>query len=159
VDQGIDRTTLGQEGDRLAHAILQAGKEVPLRELQRFVAALAEAERLTTSFRFAGGATRLDPQSAGNVRRLAQAIDSGVFDGKELVFVGFSDGKGPAQRNHGISRQRADAVRAAVQEELRGPVTDRVRLSVEAFGEALPLACDDSSWGRRVNRRVEVWLR
>jgi phosphate transport system substrate-binding protein len=34
-----------------------------------------------------------------------------------------------------------------------------VRLRAEAYGEALPMACDDSDWGRRVNRRVEVWLR
>ena len=31
-------------------------------------------------------------------------------------------------------------------------------LETEAFGEALPMACDDSDWGRKVNRRVEVWV-
>jgi phosphate transport system substrate-binding protein len=36
---------------------------------------------------------------------------------------------------------------------------DRVDISVAAFGEALPMACDDSAWGREVNRRVEVWVR
>ena len=28
-----------------------------------------------------------------------------------------------------------------------------------AFGEALPIACDESEIGRQLNRRVEVWLR
>jgi len=34
------------------------------------------------------------------------------------------------------------------------------RLAVRAvgFGELSPIACDDSDWGRRLNRRVEVWL-
>ena len=36
---------------------------------------------------------------------------------------------------------------------------NRIRLRVEAFGEALPMACDDTAAGRAVNRRVEVWLR
>jgi len=30
---------------------------------------------------------------------------------------------------------------------------------VEAFGEALPMACDRVPAGRHLNRRVEVWMR
>jgi phosphate transport system substrate-binding protein len=33
-----------------------------------------------------------------------------------------------------------------------------VLMSTASFGEALPMACDDTSWGRQVNRRVEVWV-
>jgi phosphate transport system substrate-binding protein len=29
---------------------------------------------------------------------------------------------------------------------------------VAAFGEALPMACDETPAGRRLNRRVEVWI-
>jgi phosphate transport system substrate-binding protein len=36
---------------------------------------------------------------------------------------------------------------------------DRVDIGVDAFGEALPMACDDTAWGRQANRRVEVWVR
>jgi phosphate transport system substrate-binding protein len=35
----------------------------------------------------------------------------------------------------------------------------RVRLDVDAFGEAMPMACDDSTWGAKANRRVEVWVK
>ena len=35
---------------------------------------------------------------------------------------------------------------------------ERVVIEAEAFGEALPMACDDTDWGRRINRRVEVWV-
>ena len=35
----------------------------------------------------------------------------------------------------------------------------RIDLRVDAFGEAMPIACDDSEWGRQANRRVEVWVR
>jgi phosphate transport system substrate-binding protein len=31
---------------------------------------------------------------------------------------------------------------------------ERLSLKVEAYGEALPMACDDTDWGRRINRRV-----
>ena len=36
---------------------------------------------------------------------------------------------------------------------------DRVQLDVDAFGEALAMAFDDSEWERQANRRVEVWVR
>jgi phosphate transport system substrate-binding protein len=35
----------------------------------------------------------------------------------------------------------------------------RVTLTAEGFGEALPIACDDTATGRQRNRRVEDWLR
>ena len=35
----------------------------------------------------------------------------------------------------------------------------RVTLHTKAFGEALPIACDESPIGRQLNRRVGVWLR
>ncbi|APX89869.1 cell envelope biogenesis protein OmpA [Brevirhabdus pacifica] len=159
VDQGIDRTPLARQGARLTNAILGAGGEVPLEELQRLARALRGAERLSTTFRFEGGSSDLDAQSRGNVARLAQAIETGAFDGRQLVFVGFSDGEGGAMPNRAISRRRAEAVRKAVRAEAHTADFSRLKLTVDAFGEALPMACDDSAWGRRVNRRVELWLR
>ena len=29
---------------------------------------------------------------------------------------------------------------------------------VEGFGEALPMACDETAIGRQLNRRVELWV-
>ena len=42
---------------------------------------------------------------------------------------------------------------------IRLPQAAMPAIAVESFGEALPIACDDTALGRRVNRRVEVWLR
>lgn len=159
VDQGREDIPLAEQGERLANAIAQAGPEVALDELQRMVAALKGATRLTTSFRFRGGSTTLDAQSAGNVADLARALEGGAFDGRELIFVGFSDGEGGAAVNHKIALRRARGVRDAVRAAAVWADRSRMALTVEAFGEALPMACDDSEWGRRVNRRVEVWLR
>ena len=30
--------------------------------------------------------------------------------------------------------------------------------TVEGFGEALPMACDETAVGRQLNRRVELWV-
>lgn len=115
--------------------------------------------RLSTSFRFEAGSVRLDAQSRSNVQQLARALEVGQYDARRLFFVGFSDGNGAAEANHEIALRRAVAVRRAVSEATVTANLGRVELAVDAFGEAMPMACDDSSWGRRANRRVEVWVR
>ncbi|MGE4326109.1 MAG: cell envelope biogenesis protein OmpA, partial [Pseudodonghicola sp.] len=75
------------------------------------------------------------------------------------LFVGFSDGDGPAEANRAIAQKRAESVRDAVLAAAKTAEAAQVEIGVDAFGEALPMACDDSDWGRQVNRRVEVWLR
>jgi phosphate transport system substrate-binding protein len=157
IDQAIGRVPFERQGDRLAHAILTAGDDQErMGEIQRMVAALMQGDRLTLTFRFRDGSSELDPQSQSNVRRLSDAIWRGEFDGKELVFVGFTDGDGAADGNLRLSQRRATAVRRAVS-AFAGE--SPVLLSQDGFGEVLPMACDDTAWGRQINRRVEVWLR
>ncbi|MCL6285186.1 phosphate ABC transporter substrate-binding/OmpA family protein [Ruegeria sp. 2012CJ41-6] len=159
VDQMPELVEMGSQGARLANAIASAGDEVPLSELQRLTKTLSPLARLTTSFRFEAGSSRPDAQSRANIQQLAQALEVGTYDARKLVFVGFSDGVGPATSNQSIALRRAKAVRKAVIEAAETAGLDRVEISVEAFGEAMPMACDDSDWGRQVNRRVEVWTR
>ena len=116
-------------------------------------------KRLTTSFRFEAGSVRLDAQSRSNVEQLATSLEAGQYDARRIMFVGFSDGVGPSAGNRAIAERRADAVRKAVVATAEIANLDRVTLEMDAFGEALPMACDDSDWGRQVNRRVEVWVR
>ncbi|MEM8633085.1 MAG: phosphate ABC transporter substrate-binding/OmpA family protein [Pseudomonadota bacterium] len=159
VDQAPEEIQINDQGDRFANAILAAGPEVSLGELTAMTQTLAPLARLTTSFRFEPGSARLDAQSRSNVAQLAGAMAIGTYDARQLLFVGFSDGVGPAGGNQKIAMARARAVQNAVVEAVDTGVVDRIDLGVAGFGEALPMACDDSDWGRRVNRRVEVWVR
>ncbi|MFV2001586.1 MAG: phosphate ABC transporter substrate-binding/OmpA family protein [Paracoccaceae bacterium] len=159
VDQAISRTPLNRQGDRLANAIRAAGDEVPLTEIQRMVAVMDGARRLSVTFRFDGGSSALDAQSRSNILLLARALETGTIGAHELIFVGFSDGQGAAEANRRLSETRAASVRAAVRREAATADPGRVKLSVDGFGEAMPLACDDTQWGRQTNRRVEVWAR
>lgn len=158
VNQSIVTSPVAAQGNRLSNAIRAAGPEISLQDLQRLAGRLGGAVRLSPTFRFSGGSTELDAQSASSVSRLARAIEQGQFDGRTLVFVGFSDGQGDAAANLRLARERAEAARVAVAEAAAAADLNRVRFRVDAFGEALPMACDDSVWGRAVNRRVEVWL-
>jgi len=159
VDQAPEEITLNAQGDRLANAVRVASDDSGLGDLKRLIDSLSPLRRLSTSFRFEPGQTRLDAQSRSNVQQLAWAIEAGVYDGRQLVFVGFSDGEGPADGNLRIARDRAQAVKLAVEGVVEASNLSQVVLTTDAFGEAMPMACDDTSWGRQVNRRVEVWVR
>jgi phosphate transport system substrate-binding protein len=147
------------QGARLLNAIRAAGPEVDLAALQALATAMTRAERLSLTIRFAGGAQRFDPPSRSHIAELALLLEAGSLDGSEVAFVGFSDGDGDAAANLALSLARARAVHDAVVAAAPLLRPERVRLTVEAHGEALPIACDDTETGRRVNRRVEIWVR
>jgi len=149
---------LDQQGERLAAAIAAAGPEVPLAELQRMIRRLSPMVRLSPTFRFEDGSTRLEPASRSGVLQLAQGLRDGRYGGQTLFLIGFSDGRGPAEANRDLAAARADAVRRQVLAALGGGLPPGATLEVDAFGEALPIGCDDTPWGLRMNRRVELWV-
>lgn len=159
VDQAPEEVSINDQGYRFANAVTSAGAEVTLEELQRMTRTLYGMARLTTSLRFEAGSVRLDAQSRSNVQQLALALEQGKYDGRQILLVGFSDGDGAASANREISLRRAEAVQRAVVRAAETANLDRIDMGVDAFGEALPMACDDSVWGRQANRRVEVWVR
>lgn len=157
VDQAIGRIAFERQGARIANAVLAADAEpAAMASVRDMIGVLMTMDRLTLTFRFQDGSSDLDPQSATNVLRLADAIGRGAFDGRELVFIGFTDGVGPADGNQRLSKRRARSVLRAVSARVDEPP---VTLSATGFGESLPMACDDTVWGKQVNRRVEVWVR
>lgn len=159
VDLRIQGIPVAAQGIRLANAIRSAGEETRLADLQRLVRRIDGAERLSLSFRFEPGGAVLDAQSQSNIEILARQLEAGSYDGRRLYFVGFTDAEGPAGANLALARRRAETVREAVLNAAQTADKSRFKTHVDAFGEAMPMACDDSEWGRQVNRRVEVWLK
>lgn len=158
VDQSPETLGLGAQGNRLANAVLSSGPEVGLDELQRMIGTLRPMSRLSLSFRFEPGSSRPDAQSRSNILQLAHALETGSLSARKLVFVGFSDGEGSAPTNARIALRRAQTVRNAVLASVETAIPEGVEILVEGFGEAMPMACDDTEWGRKANRRVEVWI-
>ena len=157
IDRRPTRAPLTGDGQRLLGAIRSAGPEVTLAELQRLAAAMTGGERLSLTFRFEDGSTQLDAASQDNLAHLARLIGTRAFDGYALSFAGFSDGSGEAATNLDLSRSRAEAVRASLA-RVAPDLKDEELPTVDAFGEALPMACDTTPSGRNINRRVELWL-
>ncbi|MFN2306392.1 MAG: OmpA family protein [Paracoccaceae bacterium] len=158
VDQGPIHIPLDAQGQRFVNAIKSAGPDLPLEELQRLVSMLTAHTRLSTTFRFEVGGTRLEAASRSNLRDLALAIEAGTYAGRDILLAGFSDGQGDAAANLALSEERAQAVADALKKLLGSSLSEDVSLTVAAFGEALPMGCDDTVWGRSANRRVELWV-
>jgi phosphate transport system substrate-binding protein len=157
VDGTLVRGDLLGDGLRLANAIGAVGPDVPVEELRRLTAAMAGADRLSLSLRFEGDA--LDAASQARLNDLVRLIEAGQFTDMDLIFAGFTDSRGDGAANLALSKARADGVLDAVASAVPDLGDMRVSLRSAGFGEALPVACDDNALGRRLNARVEVWLR
>jgi phosphate transport system substrate-binding protein len=158
IDRSPERQPMTADGLRLINAIQGAGEETTLTELKRLVDLMDGADRLSLTFRFEDGSNQMDASSAESLTDLARLLEAGVFDGEALTLAGFSDGSGAAATNLDLSQIRAAGVLAALK--LAAPTLRDDQLpQVVAFGEALPMACDETGPGRRLNRRVEVWLK
>lgn len=158
IDRIPERQPMTAEGLRLINAIQGAGEETTLEDLKRLVDLMDGTDRFSLTFRFQDGSSLLDAGSQESLRDLALLLEAGVFSNQELILAGFSDGTGSAKANLDLSQSRADGVLGALK--LLAPSLAEPDLPrVEAFGEALPMACDETAAGRRLNRRVELWLR
>ncbi|MGD8395509.1 MAG: OmpA family protein [Candidatus Eiseniibacteriota bacterium] len=71
-----------------------------------------------------------------------------------VEIAGHADATGPARYNEALSERRARAVAQHLLE--RFPDIHAERLEVVGYGEAVPLAPNDTEAGRRMNRRVNI---
>lgn len=158
IDRSPERQPMTADGLRLINAIQGAGEETTLADLKRLVDLMDGADRLSLTFRFEDGSNLMDASSVENLTDLARLLEAGLFDGETLTLAGFSDGSGAAAANLDLSRARATGVLAALKQAAPTLRDDQLP-QVVAFGEALPMACDETGPGRRLNRRVELWLK
>jgi len=156
---GLTAQTLAEQTGRVANAVAHADSDVTLEALRGFVKAFGGARRLSATFRFKDGTVIMDARSKRNIDSLARLIETGDFDGRELIFAGFTDSRGGADGNRKISRQRAEEVAKMIREAAIRADLSKIRFRAVGMGEVSPLACNDTASGRHTNRRVEVWMR
>lgn len=85
-----------------------------------------------------------------NVERLADFVKQ--YPQRNVMIEGFTDSTGSGSRNQELSDERAGAVRTA----LLGMGIDIGRITSRGYGEAYPVAGNDTAEGRQMNRRVEI---
>ncbi len=158
VDQRIESRALDQQGARLVHGV--AGEEEFSLDLMRgMLRELDDATRLSVTFRFTTGSSELTPKSRLDARKLAEELSRGVYAGRDILLVGFTDSIGKFDLNRWLSVKRAETVEQELRATLPPGALDQAGIVVMGYGELTPVGCNDSLEGRTANRRVEVWIR
>ena len=101
---------------------------------------------------FDPGSATISADSRDSVAAIAAIL--GKCDGVRMEVGGYTDSQGREEMNQQLSQQRAEAVLAALLAR-RVPVGD---LTAVGYGEANPIADNDTAAGREANRRIEFSL-
>lgn len=158
VDQGISPADIDNQGIRLASALLAAPDASSLSQLREFSRALVDAQRLSTTFRFTTGSSRLDNKALGDVSRMVEYLTSKDVVDKEVLVIGFTDAIGRQDLNVLLGQSRAEQVRDQIIASSAGQIVPE-RMRVLSYGPLAPVGCNETPEGRSFNRRVEIWVR
>jgi outer membrane protein OmpA-like peptidoglycan-associated protein len=95
---------------------------------------------------------RLNAEGMRNAQKLATLLQD--HPQRSALVEGFADSTGSAAHNQDLSERRANAVRSALVD--LGVAQERI--SIRGYGEEHPVAANDTSANRQLNRRVEIVL-
>jgi outer membrane protein OmpA-like peptidoglycan-associated protein len=98
------------------------------------------------------GEADLKPGAERAMTKLAEFLSANP--GRDISVEGFTDSTGADTFNQALSERRAQAVANALM--ARGISASRIE--TRGYGEAYPVATNDTPAGRQLNRRVEVVL-
>jgi len=150
--------SLGQQGNRLSYAIT-GGEEFSLELMREMLTDFRGASRLSTTFRFTPGSSQLTAKSQDDAERFASDLASGVYGGRTVMLVGFTDSIGQFDLNRELARRRAQGVFDIMASMMPEGALDNANVEVRGYGELTPVGCNTTFSGRVLNRRVEVWVR
>ncbi|HCM47875.1 MAG TPA: hypothetical protein DIS98_10370 [Colwellia sp.] len=101
---------------------------------------------------FASNSADINSNFTGVLNSVALVIEE--FNKTLVVVAGHTDSSGSNQYNQKLSENRA----SSVAQYLRGQKVMNERLEIVGFGEAQPIANNQTAQGREINRRVEITL-
>ena len=101
---------------------------------------------------FATNQASLTPNGMSTLRKLADVMAQNP--NRTVLVEGFTDSVGSSSYNQELSQRRAEAVASA----LSSMGVPRDRIAMKAYGEAFPVAANDTASNRQLNRRVEIVL-
>jgi len=109
---------------------------------------------LPSDFAFDSDSADIKANMRDDLDQLATGLNNPAVLHMRLLIVGYTDNQGSDAVNDPLSLARAYSVAKYIQS--RGVNPDRIK--VEGRGEKQPMVSNDQSFGRSLNRRVEIVL-
>ncbi|KVV02201.1 MULTISPECIES: OmpA family protein [Pseudomonas] len=136
-----------------AQALLEA-RDAQIRQLQSLNAKQTERGTLVTfgDVLFDFDRADLKSNSRDSITTLANYLIKNPD--RKVIVEGYTDSKGSASYNQGLSERRANAVKNA----LVHAGVDPSRIVAQGYGKEYPVASNATNSGRAQNRRVEVTI-
>ncbi|MFF8725225.1 OmpA family protein [Streptomyces sp. NPDC015171] len=100
---------------------------------------------------FGKDSARLGAEAKARISTIAEEIRK--QNATRVRVFGFTDDLGSSAHGDTLSKQRANAVQAVLDQDLNSPA---VTFDVRGYGEQYPIADNSTEAGRKKNRRVEV---
>ncbi|MEU6555979.1 OmpA family protein [Streptomyces sp. NPDC046915] len=100
---------------------------------------------------FSKDSAKLSGESKARIDAIADEIKK--QNATQVRVFGFTDNLGSSAHGDVLSRQRANAVQAVLDQDLND---SNITFEVRGYGEQYPIADNSTEEGRRKNRRVEV---
>jgi outer membrane protein OmpA-like peptidoglycan-associated protein len=148
---GTAGAIIGRQMDRQAEELEE---ELENAEVERVTDPETGAEGIAITFDnailFDFGRADLRPQVQSDLRDLAGSLQA--YPDHDAVVVGHTDNVGSDGFNQGLSERRANAVAGFLS--ANGVSMSRMR--TVGMGESQPIASNETSEGRQLNRRVEI---
>lgn len=92
----------------------------------------------------------LQSQSVVNLKKFAEIVTK--YEDTNILVEGHTDSSGSDAHNQKLSEQRSQSVAML----LTALDVDKSRLTIKGYGESQPIASNETTEGRAVNRRVEI---
>ncbi len=102
---------------------------------------------------FPSGRSTIDANSSGLMAKVREALS--LFPGASITVEGHTDSHGSDSANLILSQDRADAVKQYLVANFRA---DPERVTSIGYGEARPVATNETAEGRARNRRIDLVL-
>ena len=156
IDQVPETASYELQAGRIAFALNAQPENFDPALMNAFISDVKPAQRLSVTFRFRSGSSVLDNKALADAKRLVDLLKSDAYKNKSVLLAGFADTKGTFATNLLLSRHRAKAVLAVMNAD--GLPLRPDQITVKAYSEIAPTACNDTEEGMQLNRRVEVWI-
>ncbi|MEK6204537.1 MAG: OmpA family protein, partial [Amylibacter sp.] len=151
--------SLDNQGNRIVHALLNEANLTNNSNFSSMLQNLNGARQLSTVLRFDETGVRLNPQSAVVLKALISDLILGNYADQTLIIAGFSDSKKSTAESKRISKSAATIVSNLIKGADSDTLFSDLRIEVIGYGNASPIACEDTPSGIAANNRIEIWVK